>query len=73
MCNGDNFNTQGRAFTKLHLQKGKNNLKFSNPNDVSPDLDKIEIIKSGELLGRIQSYTFSTLNKSLKNLRFFRK
>ena len=73
MCNGDNFNTQGRTFTKLHLKKGKNILKFSNPNDAAPDLDKIEIVKSGELLGSIQSYTFSTLNKSLKKLRLFRK
>ena len=73
MCNGDNFNTQGRTFTKLHLKKGKNILKFSNPNDAAPDLDKIEIVKSGELLGSIQSYTFSTLNKSFKNLRLFRK
>lgn len=63
VCNGDNFNTQGRAFIKLHLKSGKNNIKFSNPNDAAPDLDKIEILKSGELLGSISNYNF--LNKQL--------
>ena len=63
MCNGDNFNTQGRAFIKLHLKSGKNNIKFSNPKDAAPDLDKIEIVKSGELLGSIKNY--NVLNKQL--------
>ena len=63
MCNGDNFNTQGRNFIKLHLKSGKNNIKFSNPNDAAPDLDKIEIVKSGELLGHIKNY--NVLSKQL--------
>jgi hypothetical protein len=47
----------------LHLKSEINNIKFSNPNDAAPDLDKIEIVKSGNLLGSISNY--NVLNKQL--------